>query len=129
MAYTVLFPIPGKSKNLRVGSTAITSFKLREVDGNDEEVAANLAKAKGGSASSAEELIRLSIVEVNGQAVKQPYLGFDEWNSRARAFVLKAYKTLNSAGEDELEDFLAAATPVGDVALPGTSGVAASGID
>jgi hypothetical protein len=108
--YVVTFNAKGL-KGLRCGDTAITSFALREVDGQDEDIAANTAKAKGGSTTSTEELVRLSVVEVNGQPVKQPYLEFDLWNSRARAFALKAWGSINSASEAELEGFLAAAAP------------------
>jgi len=98
-----------KMKHVRAGSLTITSFTLREVDGQDEEIAAAAAKARGGNVSSAEELIRLSIVEVNDQPVKQPYLAFDTWNSRARALALRAWASLNSVTEDETEAFLNAA--------------------
>jgi hypothetical protein len=125
--YTVKFDA-SKYKNLRVGKTTITGFTMREVDGADEEVAANSAKAKGGSVTPAEELVRASIVDVNGEPTRQPYLAFDTWNSRARAFALKAFKTLNGAEEEELDSFAAAAEPVGDVS-PRTSGAAASATD
>jgi hypothetical protein len=101
-----------KMKNVRAGGVLITSFTMREVDGQDEEVAAGAAKARGGSISSAEELIRLSIVAVNDQPVKQPYLAFDTWNSRARQLALKAWTSLNGVTEEEGDAFLSAASPV-----------------
>jgi hypothetical protein len=103
-----------KMKNVRVGDKKLDSFVIREVDGRDEEISSGWAKAKGGTATATEELIRISIVEVNGETVKQPYLAFDTFNSRARHFVLVAFRSLNGATDDEDEAFLAAAgTPVG----------------
>lgn len=90
----------------------IKSFTIRETNGEDEDRAAMLAKAKGGAASMMEELVRLSIVEVDGEAVNAepgvPYAAFDKWNSKTRTFVLNAYKRLNSLSEaDDAENFLA----------------------
>lgn len=126
--YSVRFDTK-KIKNLRVGAKLITSFVVREVDGADEEIAANTAKGKGGAATNAEELVRMSIVEVNGDAVKHPYLAFDTWNSRARTFALKAFRSLNSAEEEELDGFLAAAEPAEGGPSQVTSGAAAREID
>jgi hypothetical protein len=91
---------------------SIKSFAIRETNGKDEDRAALLARAKGGAATMLEELVRLSLVEVDGQAVNTdpavPYVAFDEWNSRTRTFVLNAYKRLNGiTEEDNAEGFLA----------------------
>lgn len=96
-------------KRARVGKDQLDNFHMREVDGRDEEIAANMAKAKGGSATSGEEMVRLAIVAVNGKPVKQPYLQFDTWNQRARSFALKAFNELNGYTKDEEEAFLATA--------------------
>lgn len=89
----------------------IESFAIREVTGKDEDRAVLMARAKGGAATMMEELVRLSLVEVDGQPVNtdpgEPYAAFDEWNSRTRTFVLNAYKHLNSlTEEDDLDGFL-----------------------
>lgn len=97
-------------KRVRAGKVLLESFHMREVDGRDEEMAANWAKSKGGSASSTEELVRLAIVAVNGQAVTQPYLQFDAWNQRARSFALRAFNDLNAFTEEEKVGFLATAS-------------------
>lgn len=90
---------------------SVGSFVMREVNGKDEEQAALIAKAKGGAASMYEELIRLSLVEVDGQPVNNepgvPYAGFDTWNTRTRTFVQNAFRALNGIDEkEELSDFL-----------------------
>jgi len=87
----------------------IKSFVIRETDGEDEETAAVLAKAKGEGHSSFEELVRMSLVYVDGKKIEQPYEDFDGWNSRTRAFVLQAFKALNSVEEKEVGDFLSGA--------------------
>lgn len=83
----------------------LRDFHMREVNGVDEELAANTAKAKGGSATNMEELTRLSIVAVNGKPVAQPYLQFDGWNSKARALALRAFAEINSINNDEADSF------------------------
>lgn len=96
----------------KAGQTVITSFHMREVNGVDEEHAANAAKSKGGSASNIEELTRLAIAAVNDKPVQQPYLQFDVWNSKARALALKAFSEINSITEKEAEDFAGTAEAV-----------------
>lgn len=98
-----------KIKRAKCGDKELKSFHMREVDGRDEEIAANVAKSKGGSASASEEMIRLAIVAVNGEPVPQPYLKFDLWNQRARAFALKAFNELNGFTAEESDTFLGTA--------------------
>lgn len=98
-----------KIKRAKCGDTPLRDFHIREVDGRDEEVAANTARMKGGAASSSEEMIRLAIVAVNGEPVQQPYLKFDVWNQRARAFALKAFNDLNGFTAEESDSFLGTA--------------------
>lgn len=109
---TTLFKLPKGCYAMTGGQRmALTAFALRECDGDDEEKAANLAKAKGGSATAMEELIQLSLTSVNGEPVNQgkPYLGFTKWNSRARQFAAKAWNSINAVDEKEGDAFLAAA--------------------
>lgn len=91
---------------------SISSFIMRETTGKDEEVAATQRKLRGANGSVFEELVRLSLVEVDGQPVEQPFFAWDDWNSRTRAHVLEAFKSINGLGEDEKSDFLAGALPV-----------------
>lgn len=108
---------PDTTKKFRFDLSArkgcsIRSFVIRETTGVDEENAALAAKAKGGAATVFEELVRLSIVEVNGQPAEPPLLEYDSWNSRTRAFILQAYKSINGLEEKEVADFLASGQPL-----------------
>lgn len=90
---------------------SVKSFTIREVDGVDEERAALNAKAKGGASSVYEELVRLSVCEVDGQPVNQdpsqPFALYDSLNSRTRLFLLNAFRSLNGIDEkEEVGDFL-----------------------
>lgn len=111
MAQVIKFDLSKRKGCSLADGTPIASFKMRETDGRDEENAANTAKAKGGSMTALEEQIRLSLVEVNEQAVNAgaPYLAYDNWNSRARAFAFEAYRSMNSVKTEEVADFLATA--------------------
>lgn len=94
-------------------NVSIKSFVIRETNGDDEENAAIAAKAKGGAATVFEELVRLSITYVDDVKVDPPLQEYDGWNSRTRAFVLAAFKSINSITDDkEVTDFLAAGAPL-----------------
>lgn len=95
-------------------SCNVRELVLRETNGIDEQAAALAAEARAGRSSIYQELVRLSIVEVDGAKVIQPYAQLEQWNSRTRALVQEAYKQLNDLKEEELSVFLAAsedATP------------------
>jgi hypothetical protein len=102
----------------------ISSFTIRTTDGTDETYAAKKAESTGNSMT--EELIRFSItgysVVVNEQKegepavvtsqvvmVKQPFLAFDNWSTKARNFVVAAWKRLSTPNEVEIADFFASA--------------------
>lgn len=104
----VTFPVSMPRCRIDDGS-ALKSFTLRETDGKDEEYAAQRAKAKGGDATTTEELIRVSIVAVNGSPVQQPYEALGKWNSRARGLLVAAWRNLNTISDKEESDFLAGA--------------------
>lgn len=104
----VTYPVRVPRCRIDDGS-ALESFTLRETDGKDEEYAAQRAKAKGGDATTVEELVRISIVAVNGEPVIQPYEKLAQWNSRARGLVVTAWRSLNTISDKEDTDFLAAA--------------------
>jgi len=90
---------------------SIRSFVIKETTGDDEEQAADFKTAKGGKATVFEELVRLSITYVNDVKTEQPFEGFDDWNSRTRAYVLAAFKSINGIEDEEVETFLAAGAP------------------
>jgi hypothetical protein len=85
---------------------SVKSFTLKETSGADEALAAEQKAAKGARATVFEELVRASIHAVDDQLVTQPYLEYDLWNSRTRAFALKAFVEVNGIEEDETSDFL-----------------------
>jgi hypothetical protein len=84
---------------------------MTETTGLDEELAATQQKLRGQNSSVFEELVRLSIVEVDGQKVEQPFTDWDKWNSRTRAYVLAAFRSINGVEDNERADFLASARP------------------
>lgn len=90
---------------------SITSFVIKETNGEDEEQAANFRTAKGGSATVFEELVRLSITYVDDAKTEQPLEAYDSWNSRTRAYVLAAFKSVNGVEDKEVDDFLAGGAP------------------
>lgn len=98
----------------------IVGFKIRSTDGTDELYASRRADSKGG-AGMTEELIRLSIVsytveDKDGKALEiklasdRPFENFDKWSTKARNFVVAAWKKLATPDELELADFFASAT-------------------
>lgn len=89
---------------------SINSFVIRETNGKDEEMAARSAKAKGGAITVFEELVRLSIVKVDDEPVQMPLAAYDEWNSKTRSYILKAFQAVNGM-EDDVNDFLASGLP------------------
>ncbi len=91
---------------------SVKEMTIRETNGHDEQKAAMFAEAKGDKSSTFQELIRVSITSVNGEKVQQPYAPLDEWNSKTRALVIKAFTQLNELGEKEVADFLESAEEV-----------------
>lgn len=90
---------------------SIKSFVIKETTGEDEEQAANFRTTKGGSATVFEELVRLSITHVDDAKAEQPLTEYDGWNSRTRAYVLAAFKSVNGVEDKEVDDFLAGGAP------------------
>lgn len=76
---------------------------VREVDGDDETVAAKMADANDSNIPV--ELIRLSLVSVNGLTVDQPFLEMDHWTHKARNYLSRAYSRLNMLADEEEKAF------------------------
>lgn len=98
----------------------ILSFAIRTTDGEDETVASKRAEAKNGS-SMTEELIRFSLVRydrVNSDGTTETvdvnkgkyFEGFDKWTTKARNFVVAAWRKLSTPDEKEIADFFESAT-------------------
>jgi hypothetical protein len=90
----------------------IVSFSIRTTDGEDEALASRSGDARGTTMS--EELIRLSLVsyanEDGPKEIKHPFPAFDKWSTKARNFVVAAWKKLATPDEKEIADFFASAT-------------------
>lgn len=94
----------------------ITSFSIRTTTGEDEAYAAKQAEARGSGMT--EELIRFSLVSydiADGDVtktvdIKQPFTSFDKWSTKARNFVVAAWKRLSTPDDLEIRDFFASAT-------------------
>lgn len=100
----------------------LVSFKIRTTDGTDELYASRRADSKGTGMT--EELIRFSLVSYtvidDGKPEpreiqidpKTPFESFDKWSTKARNFVVAAWKKLATPDENDLADFFASATEV-----------------
>lgn len=95
----------------------IVAFSIRTTDGTDENYASKRADAKGTSLT--EELIAFSIVayevaDAEGVTqtitVKHPFDQFTNWSTKARNFVVAAWKRLSTPDEAEIADFFASAS-------------------
>lgn len=97
---------------------AIIAFSIRSTDGTDEAHCAKTSEARGTSFT--EELIRFSLVsyEIADGGLKlvntgaTPFVEFDKWSSKARNFVIMAWKQLSVPDDQEMADFLASASDV-----------------
>ena len=99
----------------KCGDEDLTSFEMRETTGKDESNAASNTRAKGAHGNQIEELICAALVSINGKPVNvdgKPYDQFGSWNSRARAFALKAWTYLNGVAEGEETPFVESAVSV-----------------
>lgn len=88
----------------------ITAFTIRSTDGQDENYAAKRAEAKGSVMT--EELICFSLVayetaEDGVVTIKHPFDDFIKWSTKARNFVVAAWRRLATPDETELADFFA----------------------
>lgn len=82
---------------------------IRETNGIDEQHAAMQADSQGAGTNIYQELVRRSIVSVDGEKVTHPFLEMTRWNSKARDFVRRAYEDLNQLKEEEMQtSFLSA---------------------
>lgn len=106
----------------------ILAFQIRTTDGTDELYASKRADSKGTSMT--EELIRFSLVaytvedpsitndkgEKGSKQIvidhKHPFEDFDKWSTKARNFVVAAWKKLATPDDAELADFFASASDV-----------------
>lgn len=92
----------------------ILSFTIRTTDGEDETYSSKRAESK--NTGMTEELIRFSLIcwetAKGKQDAKQPFEAFDRWSTKARNFVVAAWKKIATPDEKEIADFFASATDV-----------------
>jgi hypothetical protein len=106
----------------------ILAFTIRTTDGEDENYSSKRAEAKGTSLT--EELISFSLVSYERETgeevtdgttgktepgtetvtIKHPFDSFTKWSTKARNFVVAAWKRLSTPNEDEIADFFKSAT-------------------
>lgn len=87
---------------------SIKQITIREVNGVDEMNASRAADAK--KTGSMVELLRLSIIEVDGEAISPPGTApLDGWTSRTRKAVAKFFDTMNDCTPEELDPLVARA--------------------
>lgn len=87
---------------------AFKELIVRETCGHDEQAAARVSSMRGSASDVGTEMVRRSVVAVDGEVVVQPYLQLDGWPSRERQFILKAYEELNAPPPEDIAVFQAA---------------------
>ena len=123
---------PRRATNLRKGcltkrfqlpaGCSIREVAVRELEGHDELTAAlwmeqnapaaMLETPAGQIAAEQRELVRLSLVEVDGEEVNLdgvPFLGMDRWTLKTYKAVRFFYQTVNTLDDGELRKSLAGA--------------------
>ncbi len=109
---TIRYSLASFTDCLDSESKKILAFTIRSTDGEDETYSAKRAEAKGTGMS--EELIRYSLIsyetEEGEKPCSQPFEAFDKWSTKARNFVVAAWKRLSTPDEREIADFFASGT-------------------
>lgn len=104
VTYLFKFPKP------KFGRFAASSISVKEMTPDDEEMAHKLAEAKGKKEDGlGVELVRASIVAVDGKPVSTGFPEFDKWNAKSRNFAAEAWRAVNGSTEDEKKVFLESA--------------------
>jgi hypothetical protein len=116
MHRTIRYDVSKTTGCIDADGLKITAFSIRTTDGTDEAYAAKQGETRGSSMT--EELIRFSMVSYevqDGEAqrtidIAHPFVGFDKWSTKARNFVVAAWKRLSTPDENEIKDFFASAS-------------------
>lgn len=90
----------------------VKEIVVRRINGYDERDAAKQLDAMNGASTLFNELVRISIVSVDGEEVMQPFMTYDTWPTRTRELVMTAFNTLNENSDAEKAAFLAASEDV-----------------
>jgi len=101
------FKVPEKSRQFPTDPKSITFVPIRV---QDEQDAMKVAEAKGSPAAFQPELVRRSVVAVDGRAIDWG-AGDDAWfdncSAKVRELVYKAYRKVNENEAEETAAFLA----------------------
>lgn len=84
----------------------IQTVSIKETNGKDEGIARAAAESRGAAGSVGEELVKLAIVAIDGNPVPQPLVAWDEWSSRTRLAVTRAFDRVNGLSGEETQVFL-----------------------
>lgn len=88
----------------------LKSITLRSLCGDDEKKAIQLAATEGDMKLVGEKLIMLSIAEVDGAKVDQPWLEFSKLNIKTRSLIGAAFDEVNAVKPEDTKSFLASQT-------------------
>lgn len=95
----------------------LVSVELREMTGEDEIAAVDLAQSlmpsgrTVGQIQITEASIATAMVAVNGTPVSAPWWGAGKWRAKVRDFLRVAYRSMNDATSEDIEDFAKAVAP------------------
>lgn len=93
---------------------SISSFVMREIDGEDEREAGRFISALNEVDNPGlvimEEQMKVALVAVNGKNIEHPYSGMSAWSTKTRRFIMEAFGVLNGVEDDEVAVFLGAST-------------------
>jgi hypothetical protein len=109
--YKLTIPDPSYTGDGKPPRTPLTSFELREINGEDEIAALDRAREKmpsgrlPGPEDVAEENISEAFVSVNGSPVIAPWGGHRKWPAKVRDFLRVAFRSLNDADQEDIQDF------------------------
>ena len=96
------------------GVREFKTITIQEVNGEDEMRAAMAAEARKGKTgrdwSPFIEMVRLSVVEIDGERPANGFEHFEKWSSKARNAVMTFYNDVNGLDEEDLKACVAAAT-------------------
>lgn len=85
----------------------IKSVTIRETGKKEELMAGAMKDALGKDGVYFEQLVKLSIVSINGKKVDQPYDKFDKLNTKTRTLLGQAFNKVNGTSDELVKSFLA----------------------
>lgn len=74
---------------------AVSSVTIKVTTGVDERMAVDHARARGLTSAYFDELVRLSLTDVDGKAPVYPFTEWDRWPKKTRDVVKRLYAKVN----------------------------------